>query len=151
MAAASMAAVRLFVEHLRANTTGLSEVSTVKKLAGYKSTSNVPLDSVYVFPGESDVVDHEGDENIQSEIEIYKTVICVAHIDDPSESEFDTADEKAGVILRQLQPILIGWRPAAGYKAVKYVGREEPYYDSDNGYAEFPALWKTGFLMTGNY
>ncbi|MCB1723205.1 MAG: hypothetical protein KDJ39_05875 [Gammaproteobacteria bacterium] len=148
--AVSLGAVRLIVEHIRMNAIGLTEVSTSKRLAGYRSTQDVPLNSVYVFPGSSEILDHDGDDNIQSEFEIYKTIICVSHLNDPDDSDWDTADEKAGVILRQLQPMLVGWKPADGYKPMKYAGREEPYFD-DNGYAEFPALWKTGFLITGNY
>lgn len=148
--AESMGAVRPIVEHIRANATGITEVSTSKTLAGYKTNQDVPLGSVYVFPGASKVRDHEGDDNLQTEVEIYKTAICVSHLDDPDESEWWTADEQAGVILRQLQTLLVGWRPAPGYHSIKYVGREEPFYD-EYGYAEFPALWETGFLITGNY
>lgn len=139
--------IRPTVEYLRLSMTGMHEISTSKKLAGYLAKP-VPVDSVYMIKGDTRIVDIDGDENLQREFQQWVFVITAKHLDDPDTDEFDCAEEIADAHLDQLQRLLVGWRPAKGFDGFLYRGMREPYYES--GYAEFPALFETGRLITGD-
>lgn len=137
---------RKLIEHIRQNVTGIKECASVTKLSGYQM-GQVPTDSIYVQYAGGRIEDIKGDENLQKEKQLWKLVLAVENLEDPQD-EFNTAAFHAGQLLEQLQPLLVGWRPQNGFDPFMYRGLDEPYYEP--GYAEFPALFETGYLITGN-
>lgn len=125
---------------------GLKRVGTVSSLAGVQDLGPY-LPGVFIMPDRSEVGEL-GDSATQAEKQLWQVVVCVAHSEDIDDEGIDTTAQRAGAILRATAEALIGWRPAKGYFKFAYRGRPEPYYEP--GYGEFPALFETGFLITGS-
>jgi hypothetical protein len=140
------AAEPLIIARIAANVTGLEDVGSVSKLAGYRP-DQIPLPSVYVIPGPAEVEGDPNDGGVQIEYQTWQVVVCVGHIEDTATDDSATTAKAAGEILFQVMRALVGWRPASGFMPMAYRGREEPYYEP--GYAEFPALFQTGLVITG--
>jgi hypothetical protein len=140
------AAEPLIIARIAANVSGLEEVGSVSKLAGYRP-DQIPLRSVYVMPGPSEVQGDPDDGASQVVYPTWRVVVCVEHIEDTVTDDSDTTTREAGEILYQVIRSLVGWRPAPGLLPMAYRGLEEPHYEP--GYAEFPALFSTGLVITG--
>lgn len=137
----------LLIARIEANVAGLEDVGSVSKLAGFRP-DQIPLPSVYVLPAESpEPEDDPNDGGFQIERQRWEIVICVGHTEDVATDDADTTTSRAGVILFDVIQALVGWRPVAGYLAFSYKGRPAPYFEP--GYAEFPALFETGLVITG--
>lgn len=134
------------ITRLQDNIPALVEVGSVSKLAGYQS-GQIPLPAAYVMPDKSEVTGDPHDGAFQVENQLWQVVLCVSFLDDLGD-ETHTATKIAGELLYQVTQSLIGWRPAQGYMPMAYRGRPEPYLE--NGYAEFPALFETGLVLTGS-
>lgn len=125
----------------------LKDVGSVSKLAGFLP-DDIPLDSVYVVPGQGpgDDAGDPGEGGVQIVKENWLVIACVSHFNDVETDDTNTTAQRAGDIFNLILPAIVGWRPA-GYLPFAYRGWIEPYYDT--GYAEFPALFETGFVITG--
>ena len=144
------AAERPLIEQIRTLVPGLADVGSVSKLAGYQP-DQIPTPAVYVMPGESQVpggADDPEDGAVQIDRQTWEVVVVVAHQQDVLTDDTDTTAKRAGEILFQVMQALVGWRPAQGFLPFAYRGRPAPDYSP--GYAEFPALFQTGLVITGN-
>lgn len=140
------------IEHLLAEIAGIQDVGSFAKYQSQVAGQDYPpLPSIYVMPDESDVTDN-GD-GFQVENQLWIVSVLVDH--SPDSSDIDTTANKAGVIMADVMSALIGWRPSLGgstiqgFKEMRYAGRGAPIYAP--GFGEFPVLFTTGLVLTGNY
>lgn len=138
-------AEQLIIARIREKVPGLAEVGTVSRYLSYGEV--IPTPSAWVRPGQADAIGDPNDGDIQQENQTWQIAICVTHVDDVAQDDYLTSTKTAGELLYLLMQALVGWRPAAGFKSFAYRGRMDPYFEP--GYAEFPALFETGFLITG--
>jgi len=140
------------IEHLLAEIAGIQDVGSFAKYqAQVAGRKHPPLPSIYVMPDEAEITD-PGCEGYQVETQYWIVSVLVDHSPDPS--DVDTTANKAGVIVADVMSALIGWRPTLGgsrldgFKPMVYVGRGAPIYAP--GFGEFPVLFSTGLVLTGN-
>ena len=139
------------IEHLSAQIAELQDVGSFAKYqAQVDGQDYPPLPSIYVLPDESDVTD--GEHGYQIEEQMWIISIMVDH--SPDSADEDTTAIKAGAIMAKVASALVGWRPELagsrlqGFKPMKYVGKGTPIYAP--GFGEFPVLYSTGLVLTGN-
>lgn len=132
------------IERIREQVPGLADVGSVSKLAGY---ADVPSPAVYVMPDDAEVEGGPNDGAVQVIRQRWQVVVTVAHMQDVLTEDYDTTAKRAGEILYQVCQALIGWRPASGWERFALRAMLPPQYDP--GYGDFPALFETGFVITG--
>lgn len=129
----------------------LQEVGSFGKYqARVADSDRPPLPAVYVMPDESNISD-DG-QGFDVENQLWVVSVLVEH--SPDTSDTDTTAIRAGEVMRELFDALIGWRPTLngstlkGFKPMKFAGRATPIYAP--GFGEFPVLFETGLVLTGN-
>lgn len=123
------------------------ELKTVKSmsfLVGYEETSKL-TPAAFIAPGPSTGLGDPDDGGFQQENQKWYVVLAVAHVSDSADD--DTTSERAGEYIAEIIKNLVGWKPAKGFKPLRYAGREETSYLP--GHAEFPIVFETGLLLTG--
>lgn len=139
------------IEHLTMQIPDLLDVGSFAKYEAQVAGQDYPpLPSVYIMPDESEVSDNGDDFQVETQAWIIS--ILVDH--SPDILDVDTTATKAGVIMADVMSALIGWRPSLGgstlqgFKTMRYAGRGTPIYAP--GFGEFPVLFTTGLVLTGN-
>ena len=140
------------IAHLSAEIPELAGVGSFAKYQSWLSVSDVPpLPCAVVMPDDSEVTD-DGPEAFQVENQLWMISIFVGH--SPDENDVDTTAIRAGALMAKINGALVGWRPEyqgsrlEGFKPMRYAGRAVPIYAP--GFGEFPVLFETGLVLTGN-
>jgi|GEM_PF-4940626 len=89
-----------------------------------------------------------GDAAAQWVRQYWEVCVAVPHQEDVIGGDFETSAKQAGELLYKIARALIGWRPAEGWQKFAFYDQDGAYYEP--GYGEFPALFQTGFLITGS-
>ncbi|RLJ20801.1 hypothetical protein DJ031_04635 [bacterium endosymbiont of Escarpia laminata] len=140
------AAEQPIIQRITDNVTGLTKVGSVSALAGFQELG-LMLPGVFVMPADSVITGDPHDGGFQKESQFWLVSVLVEHQEDALGPDIDTTVKKAGEILAQTIRALVGWAPATGLQPFAYRGRPDPNYEP--GYGEFPALFETGFIITG--
>ena len=139
------------IAHISSEIPEFAGVGSFARYQNWLSESDVPpLPCAVVMPVDSEVTD-DGKE-FQIETQAWAVSVFVGH--SPAPNDEDTTAVRAGTLIAKLNGALVGWRPTyqgsrlQGFKPMRYAGREVPVYAP--GYGEFPVIFETGLVLTGN-
>lgn len=121
----------LIVARLKAQVASVNVASSAS-IAGSTDIAGL-ANALFVTPGDSAVPGEAGSGAGSAEVETWLVVAVVKLV--PSPVKLDADYQAAGALLGSVFNALAGWQPGAGFKPMRYAGREEPLVMP--GHAEF--------------
>lgn len=134
------------IDRLKEEIPDAKTVASSAAIVGMSPDGMTPfLPALFTQPGAAQVAVYAGNYQAQAEDVEWLVVAVVKMLPDINNLTSNYAP--AGELLGKVAASLAGWSPAADYRPLRYVGRDEPEFSP--GYVEFALHFSARRLFTG--